>query len=179
LALPQPSGEASQVLSDLTQGGLSTSEINALSAAVAQVDSGVQSPHLRQALFSQVAGVGMFFRNSDTNGFPRWPVMTALRVYGLNLSTVNSQPEEAVAVQVQQTLSAAAQSRGATLDQALAQANGARVVGPVVAEQASPAPRVPAKAAAPVATPAAVPAGTPSAAVAPAAGTFKAVDKLV
>jgi len=130
-ALPQPSAEAVQALTEITSGGLSEVEISTLSAAVAQVDAGVQSTATRESLLHQVQGLGMFFRNTDTNGFPRWPLMTALRAYGLNLSGQSTNSEAAVAAQVQQQLnSIAQQSRGTTLNQALAAATAAVVVGP-------------------------------------------------
>ncbi|HEX2859650.1 MAG TPA: hypothetical protein VHP58_05595 [Alphaproteobacteria bacterium] len=135
-----PASDAMQVLSEISQsGGLSVEEITTLSAAVAQVDAGVQTASVRENLFSQVKGLGMYFRNSDTNGFPRWPLMTALRAYGLNLSGQSTQTEAAVAAQVQQNLNAIAQqSRGTSLSIALASATAAKVVGPAI-EQAGTA----------------------------------------
>lgn len=168
-ALPQPSAEALQALAALVNsGGLSEAEVGTLSAVVARVDAGVQSAATRQNLLQQVSGLGLFFRNTDTNGFPRWPLMTALRAYGLNLAGQVEQAEVAVAAEVQQQLNTLAQqSRGTSLGQALAAATAAVVVGPVVQQREAPQPQPVKVVKAPAPEPVAV------------EGAARAVDKLV
>jgi hypothetical protein len=138
-----------QVLTQITEGGLSRDQISSLSAAVAQVDAGIQDADLRKTVLNEVSGIGMFFRNTNPEGFPRWPVMTALRAYGLNLSVPAGQGDAAVASQVRQTLQAVTQNNnlGATAQQVVAAAPQQvvlKVVSATVAaapaKKATPAP---------------------------------------
>jgi hypothetical protein len=138
-----PSSEALQVLTQLTDGGLSRDQVSALSAAVAQVDAGIENPALKQQVLNEVSGMGMYFKNTDTEGFPRWPVMTALRAYGLNLSVPQGQGEQEVARRVRQVLSdVAQQTRGVSARQAVAAAPQPVVLKMVVAhgDDSTPAP---------------------------------------
>ncbi|MBI1308764.1 MAG: hypothetical protein GC129_02750 [Proteobacteria bacterium] len=52
--------------------------------AVAAADS-VGESSLRSDLMSQVGGLGVYFSQTKSEGWPRWDVLTALRTYGLNL----------------------------------------------------------------------------------------------
>jgi hypothetical protein len=116
-----PSPEALQTLNELTAGGLSRAQVNTLSAAVALADAGIQDQALRTSVLNEVSGLGVFFRNTDPDGFPRWPVMTALRAYGLNLSVPAGQGDAAVAQKVRQVLNdVAQQDRGVSAQQAVA-----------------------------------------------------------
>jgi hypothetical protein len=139
-----PSSEALQVLTQLTDGGLSRDQVSALSAAVAQVDAGIENPTLKQQVLNEVSGMGLYFKNTDPEGFPRWPVMTALRAYGLNLSVPQGQGEQEVARRVRQVLSdVAQQTRGVNARQAVAAAPQPVVLKVVAASASDDTPVAP------------------------------------
>jgi hypothetical protein len=171
-SLPAPSADAQQALVQIAQTpDLTDSERTQLATAVAQIDAGVQSPALRQSLFTQVSGLGVYLRSSGSEGWPRWTVMTALRAYGLNINrTDTSQTEQAVAAQVEQNLNALAQqSRQVSLGQALARV-----------QNATPTPAQPAVVISPSVRNVKLSSPAPAAATPPAAAAAApAVNKLV
>lgn len=140
LAVEVPSN-AQQVLNDLaTNGGLTESELTALSVATARVAQSVASPELQKVALAQISSTGLFLRSTDTQGLPRWNVMTALRTYGLN----KPEPKPSVATdaqvvqQVRQQLDTVVrESRGVSLDEAVAVA---RVVQQQAQAPVKPAP---------------------------------------
>lgn len=68
----------------------------AVAGAVAPVVA-VQADSVQQA-----SSLGMFMANSSDEGLPRWKVLTALRVYGLNLKQgAERAAEESAPVEVQ------------------------------------------------------------------------------
>lgn len=121
---PEVPSNAQQVLTELaTSGGLSESELTALSIATARVAQSVASPELQQVALAQISSTGLFLRSTDTQGLPRWNVMTALRSYGLNRPDPKPNPatDAQVVQQVRQQLeNVVRESRGVSLNQAIA-----------------------------------------------------------
>ncbi len=117
---------ASAALSDMEKGGLV--------AAVATVDSGLSGPS-RESALATVQRLGIYLRNSGSEGFPKWPMMTALRAYGMNLSEGGGATETAVRANLRGQLEQIAQGRGVSLEKAMA----AVTVAPVAAPAPAPA----------------------------------------
>lgn len=147
-ALSQGTGGASSVVSALpsavsipadsravvadvsTSTELTDSERTQLVQAVAAVDAGISSPSLRSDVLEHVSRLGFYLKNTSDEGWPRWNVLTGLRVYGLNLDastqgapSAAAQPqapqpdEQVVAQQVKAKLDGVARSsRGVSLE---------------------------------------------------------------
>lgn len=116
---------ASAALSDLEKGGLV--------AAVATVDSGL-SGDAREGALATVRRLGIYLRNSASEGFPKWPMMTALRAYGMNLSEGGGATESAVRANLRGQLEQIAQGRGVSLEKAMAAVTVAPVTVPAPVE---------------------------------------------
>jgi hypothetical protein len=98
---------------------LTDSARSGLIAAVAAVDSGL-SGATRSSALAQVQGLGIYLRNSGTDGYPRWPMMTALRAYGMNLTNNGGGGQEAVISNLKSHLEQIAQGHGVSLQKAIA-----------------------------------------------------------
>lgn len=101
----------STMLTDMQKSGLI--------AAAATADSGL-SGEARTTALQQIQQLGIYLRNSGVDGYPRWPMMTALRAYGLNLSTGTSTGQASVVSNLKGQLEQIAQGKGVTLEKALA-----------------------------------------------------------
>lgn len=115
------SSEGRSVVADVSaSGGLSDAVRTQLIQAVAAVESGVSSPTLRADVLQQVSGLGFYLNNTSDTSWPRWSVLTGLRLYGLNLKAQESAPvagEQQVAAAVTSTLRELAASKGVSLEQ--------------------------------------------------------------
>ena len=115
---------------------LSDGARSSLIAAVAQIDSGL-SGAVRTDALQQTQRLGIYLRNSGTEGFPRWPMMTALRAYGMNLSSSGGNSSQtAVISNLKSHLEQIAQGHGVSLQKAIAATSSLPVT------QAQPAPVV-------------------------------------
>lgn len=121
---------ASAALSDVEKGGLV--------AAIAVADSGLAGASRASAL-ETIQRLGIYLRNSGNEGFPKWPMMTALRAYGMNLSEGGGVTENAVRANLQGQLQEIAQGRGVSLERAIA-AVTVPVARPVVYAAPQPVP---------------------------------------
>lgn len=135
-ALPQIPADSRTILTGIAVNPfLDEGQRMVLSQAVAQVDAGVQTPAVREAVLQQIEGLGTYYRKTSSDTFPRWAVLTALRVYGLNLESKNAAPpvvaqqnEAQVVANVRASLETVARQGGVSLGQALVVA---KTVGPV------------------------------------------------
>jgi len=99
-----------QTLTTIAQTpNVSDAQRRTLIQAVATVAQSVQSSALRAQTLNQVTNMGIYLATTQTEGFPRWNVMTALRAYGLNLQQTPKVLEQAAVQAVQQQLSALAE----------------------------------------------------------------------
>ncbi|RYG62050.1 MAG: hypothetical protein EON60_01310 [Alphaproteobacteria bacterium] len=105
---------ASAAMSEVEKGGLI--------AAVATVDSGL-SGQSRESALATVQRLGIYLKNSASEGFPKWPMMTALRAYGMNLSEGAGATETSVRANLRGQLEQIAQGRGVSLERAIAAAS--------------------------------------------------------
>lgn len=90
--------------------------------AVAMVDAGGLVGQLRSQALSQINSTGMYLKQTSSEGWPRWNVLTALRTYGLNIeNTAPSAPrqtEQVLARAVQQHLDGVTRrERGVSVEQ--------------------------------------------------------------
>lgn len=119
---------------------LTAAERTVLVAATVDIDQFITAQPQRAANLAQVAGLGMYLRQTSATTIPRWNVMTALRTYGLNIDHDAPRPDNAAAAAqaVAQKLEAVARSsRNVSLDTALAVA-ARTVASQPVAVQAAP-----------------------------------------
>lgn len=125
--VPAVSPNVRQVLSDIASNtALSDGDRTAMVAAVAEAQ-GIKDSVVQAQILAQVQGLGVYVRHTNDEGFPRWNVMTTLRVYGLNLKQGQGGASDAVvAARVQQKLESVAQGRGVSVQQAVAVANAAQ-----------------------------------------------------
>lgn len=138
------------LISDIANSeALTESARSGLIAAAAQIDSGLTGAVRTEAL-AQVQGLGIYLRNSGTEGYPRWPMMTALRTYGMNLTNNGGGGQAAVISNLKSQLEHIAQGHGVSLQKAISAASNL----PAAAVYTPPV-RVPVKVEAPVAVEAA------------------------
>ena len=138
----------SEIASSTTLGDSARS---GLIAAVAQVDSGLTGVTRSDAL-QITQRLGIYLRNSGTEGYPRWPMMTALRAYGMNLTnnadSMSDVGQAAIISNLKSHLEQIAQGHGVSLQKAiaatsalpLAQANYKPPVKPVEVHADAPLP---------------------------------------
>lgn len=144
VSIPQVPADSRTVLTGIAVNpALDDAQRTVLAQAVARVDAGVQTPAVREAVLQQIEGLGTYFRKTSSDTFPRWAVLTALRVYGLNLESKVAAPvtaapaqnEAQVVANVRASLENVARQGGVSLGQALVVAKAA---APVVAQVARP-----------------------------------------
>ncbi|NBV54568.1 MAG: hypothetical protein EBR79_02515 [Proteobacteria bacterium] len=142
VSIPQVPADSRTVLTGIAVNpALDDAQRTVLAQAVARVDAGVQTPAVREAVLQQIEGLGTYFRKTSSDTFPRWAVLTALRVYGLNLESKAAAPvtpaqtEVQVVANVRASLENVARQGGVSLGQALVVAKAA---APVVAQVARP-----------------------------------------
>lgn len=111
------------VLSEIASSdALTDVERSGLISAVAAVDSGLSGVE-RSDVLAQIQRLGIYLRNSGSDGYPRWPMMTALRAYGMNLTgDGGGQAQTAVVANLRGQLEQIAQGRGVSLEKAIAAA---------------------------------------------------------
>jgi hypothetical protein len=148
-ALPQVSAQVRSVLATIASATTtSDSQKQALVAATATA-SQIADVNVAEIALETVSTTGIYLRNTGSEGWPRWQVLTALRAYGLNLTEKPAAPvpnDAALAAQVQQQVAnVLREARNVSVAQATqavqsAPAPAAQVVqaAPV---QATPAPR--------------------------------------
>lgn len=108
-------------------------------AAASSAASSASNEVLTEATVSSTSAGGVFMRSSDSEGLPRWVVMTALRAYGLNLNKTLPEERQQAAQAAAQT--AARQNEAAT--QSVAAAPTPKIIEAIkaVAVQAAPTPK--------------------------------------
>jgi hypothetical protein len=131
------------VLSEIANNTAMTAvERSGLISAVATVDSNFSGVERADAL-AQVQRLGIYLRNSGSDGFPKWPMMTALRAYGMNLTGgEGGAAQTSVVANLRGQLEQIAQGRGVSLEKAIAAATVpmVRQAPPVEVELDMPAP---------------------------------------
>ena len=134
-ALDSVSADVAAVVNEIAANtGLSDAERASLIQTTAAIDQFVTAQPDRAGVLAQVSGLGVYLRETSSSSWPRWSVLTGLRAYGLNLTEaqrVDPAPTQAQAVAAvrQQLETVARNSRGVSLDTAMAVA---KVVAPAV-----------------------------------------------
>jgi hypothetical protein len=144
-ALPQVQADTLAVIAEIAASErLTASERSALTKVAVDIDQFINAQPIRAANLAQVAGLGMYLRQTSATTIPRWNVMTALRTYGLNLGPEVARPSnaEVAAQQAQAQLEQVARSsRNVSLETALAVAARTAASMPVAQQPVAPAPK--------------------------------------
>lgn len=124
---------------------LTVSERTALTKVAVEIDQFINAQPIRAANLAQVAGLGMYLRQTSATTIPRWNVMTALRTYGLNIDHEAAARPSNVEVAAQQAQAQMEQiaraSRSVSLETALAVAARTVASQPIAQQQTAPAPK--------------------------------------
>lgn len=113
-AVNVPADSRALVSEIAASAGLSDGQRGGLIAAVAAADSGLSMAE-RAAALERIQRLGIYLRNTGNEGFPRWTMMTALRSYGMNLTSEAAAPSA-----VTQALQQAVADTGVSVQTAVA-----------------------------------------------------------
>lgn len=122
-ALPDLPADSRAVVTSIAQmTEISPAVRTELVQAVAAIDAGGLVGELRKQSLNQINNLGVYLKQTSSEGWPRWNVLTALRTYGLNIENTApaapKQTEQVLARAVQQHLEGVARrERGVSLEQ--------------------------------------------------------------